>query len=446
MRTALVQGQMAGLQLQQAKNEEAGNEAVDAELRDPNAVDKYGINEVGLKRLSSEGFGRQALQYATKRTQAMAQEAQLQASIASRTSAELGIVKQKAELTDSIYTAGSEAVAQLGPNATPQARQDAWSKAVTSKKDEYRKAGTPQENLDAVPNEYAVAQGSLPVIRAINAAADRELSRRKDTAAAKHLEEEAAAIPKRLELEKKGLSLRERSVASLERARGMDLPSEDLDRAEQIDAALISRGYTFPGGASRGSLFRRMGALSKAHPDMTPDEIAENIIDHRLTLTAQTAAERRAGTTVGGITQAVNEMDAIGGRVLFHSAQLPRGALKGYNSVRQFLEDQQSDPTLLALKTDLYELERAAEQMAKTRGGSDMHIRERLEKLFSSAYDDRALRALVLEMRGLGYDIKKSGYKTIREVSKGESEGEAPPGTKPQSADEAAIMKKYGIQ
>jgi hypothetical protein len=242
------------------------------------------------------------------------------------------------------------------------------------------------------------------------------------------------------------------------------------DRESELLAALADRNVSLPAGLrSQQQIKATVDGLFKAHPDMTAGEIADGIKSGKLKLTAETKAAQTAGTQIGKVSVAVNEIEPFGRQVLEASKDLPRESQSlTINGLLQRGEKELNNPQLLRLKVKLQALNNAYDQLA-ARGGTDKDKREHIHELFDARLTDQNIQTLVKAVNEEGAGAKEAAAGTIGEVSgaaipgtggasttPGVTPPAAPPARRPgQGAsgpkqqvpdDIAAILAKHGVQ
>lgn len=191
------------------------------------------------------------------------------------------------------------------------------------------------------------------------------------------------------------------------------------DHQSELLAAMADANVSLPAGLrSQSQIKATIDGLYAAHPDMTAAEITEGIKSGKLKLTAESSAARTAGTQVGKVTLATNEIEPFGRQVLEASKNLPKG--RDYdltlNGILQAKDKDLQDPNLLVLKAKLQALNNAYDQLA-ARGGTDKDKRAHVHDLFDSRLNDQNIQALVKAVTEEGQGAKEAADKTIGEVS-----------------------------
>jgi len=193
--------------------------------------------------------------------------------------------------------------------------------------------------------------------------------------------------------------------------------TEFSDEHKDLLAALAVHNVNLPAGLrSQAQIKSTLDGLLKREKGKTADEIAEDIASGKLKLTAETAGARTAGTQIGKVALAANELDTFGDQVLEASKGLPRGSNLTLNGLMQMADKQISDPRLLQLKIKLTALNNAYDQLA-ARGGTDAEKRAHIHELFDSRLSDAAIQQLVAGVKQEAEGARAAANRTIAETS-----------------------------
>lgn len=201
------------------------------------------------------------------------------------------------------------------------------------------------------------------------------------------------------------------------------------DRQSELLAALADRSVSLPAGLrSQAQIKATLDGLLKRHADLTPEQIADGIKTGKLKLAAETGAARVAGTQIGKVALAANELDTFGDQVLSASQQLKDWVRKApvgltIRGLMQMGEKQASNTGLLNLKLKLTALNNAYDQLA-SRGGTDQEKRAHIHELFDFRLTDAGIRTLVTGVKQEAEAARTAADRTIAETSQ-----EAIPGT-----------------
>ncbi len=189
------------------------------------------------------------------------------------------------------------------------------------------------------------------------------------------------------------------------------------DEQKDLLAALAVHNVNLPAGLrSQAQIKSTLDGLLTREKGKTADEIAEDIASGKLKLTAETAGARTAGTQIGKVALAANELDTFGDQVLTASKGLPRGSSLTLNGLMQMADKQISDPRLLQLKIKLTALNNAYDQLA-ARGGTDAEKRAHIHELFNERLSDEAIQQLVRGVKEEAEGARAAANRTIAETS-----------------------------
>lgn len=203
----------------------------------------------------------------------------------------------------------------------------------------------------------------------------------------------------------------------------IDFQGMKLDRAQfspnqqDLLAAMADLNVNLPAGLrSQAQIKSTLDGLERAHPNESAVDIAQGIKSGKLKLTAETAGARTAGTQIGKVSLAGNELSTFGDQVLEASAAIPRGSSMTMNGLMQMKDSEFSDPALLRLKTKLQALNSAYDQLA-ARGGTDKDKRAHIHELFNSKLSDAGIKELVRSVKEEAKGAKDAASLTMGEVS-----------------------------
>jgi hypothetical protein len=198
------------------------------------------------------------------------------------------------------------------------------------------------------------------------------------------------------------------------------------DTESDLLAALADKNVSLPAGLrSQTQIKSTIDGLLRKHPEMSADEIAEGIKSGKLKLAAETKGAQTAGTQIGKVALAANELDTFGDQTVEASAAVPRGNFVPYNQLRQTADSKISDPALLRFKAKMQALENAYNQLA-ARSGTDVDKRAHIHELFNAANSDEAVQTLVKSLKEEAVGARDAADRTIAETS-----GSAIPGAGP---------------
>lgn len=197
------------------------------------------------------------------------------------------------------------------------------------------------------------------------------------------------------------------------------LDKSQFDESDQdLLGAMADKNVSLPAGLrSQAQIQATLKGLRERHSDMTADQIADGLASGKIKLAAEVRAGQTAGTQIGKVGLAANELDTFGDQVLEASRNMPRGneglTLRG---LMQAGEKQISDPKLLVLKAKLQALNNAYDQLA-ARGGTDQDKRAHVHELFDARLTDEGIRALVKAVKEEAVGAREAANRTIAETS-----------------------------
>jgi hypothetical protein len=201
-------------------------------------------------------------------------------------------------------------------------------------------------------------------------------------------------------------------------------------------ASLSAKGISLPAGMrSKEQQIATLNGLLRKYPDLSPDEIAENIGNGQINFGSDKKAATVAAGQEGKVSTAVNELSVFGDQALAASAKVPRGSFIPVNSLMQMADTAISDPNLLTLKLKLNALNNAYNVLS-ARGGTDAESRKHVAQLFSAATGPEGVEALVK-----GLKEEASGAKAAARQASHVEAAPADPSVPPEIA---ALLKKHG--
>lgn len=156
-------------------------------------------------------------------------------------------------------------------------------------------------------------------------------------------------------------------------------------------ASLAARGASLPAGLrSKDQQISTLRGLIRKYPDLTPDQIADQIASGQIAFGAERKETQTAAAVGGKVSVAENEINTSAPLVLASSANMPRGSFIPINKLIQMGDEQISDPKLLDLKIKINSMLNAYDLLAG-RGGTDVGKRDAAHKLLTSATSAEAL-------------------------------------------------------
>jgi hypothetical protein len=189
------------------------------------------------------------------------------------------------------------------------------------------------------------------------------------------------------------------------------------DTESNLLAALADKNVSLPAGLrSQVQIKSTVDGLLRRHPELSADEIAEGIKSGKLKLAAETKGAQTAGTQIGKVALAANELESFGDQTMEASAAVPRGKFVPYGELRQKVLTKDSDPALLRFKAKMQALENAYNQLA-ARSGTDVEKRAHIHELFNTANSDEAVRTLVTALKEEAAGARDAANRTSAETS-----------------------------
>jgi len=203
------------------------------------------------------------------------------------------------------------------------------------------------------------------------------------------------------------------------------------DRQSELLASLADRNVSLPAGLrSQQQIRSTLDGLLAKHADLTPDQIADGIKSGKLKLAAETKGAQTAGTQIGKVALAANELDTFGDQTLDASSAVPRGKFVPWNTLRNYADTKISDPQLLRFKAKMQALENAYNQLA-ARSGTDVEKRAHIHELFNTANSPQAVATLVKALKEEAVGAREAADRTIAEASETAIPGAGPAASTP---------------
>jgi hypothetical protein len=171
-------------------------------------------------------------------------------------------------------------------------------------------------------------------------------------------------------------------------------------QGQALLAALNERGANLSSGGSRSKdqINRTAEKIMERHPDMSPDQVAEMIIDKQIEFKADVKETQTAAAVAGRVKVAGNEIEQFAPLVLQASANVKRGDFVPLTTLLQKKDTAISDPNLKQLKISIVSLLNAYDQLA-ARGGTDKEKRAEAHRLLTAADGPEALAAGIQQFR-----------------------------------------------
>ena len=232
-----------------------------------------------------------------------------------------------------------------------------------------------------------------------------------DTAAKAQQTREAAETEKEKHDRETEDTARRHAAIAEKKSQGFD------DRQSELLAALADRNVSLPAGLrSQQQIAATINGLFAKHPEMSADQIADGIKSGKLKLAAETKGAQTAGTQIGKVALASNELDTFGDQTLQASQDVPRGNFVPWNQLKNMANSKISDPKLLRFKAKMQALENAYNQLA-ARSGTDVDKRAHIHELFNIANGPEAVETLVRSLKEEASGARDAADRTIAETS-----------------------------
>jgi len=189
------------------------------------------------------------------------------------------------------------------------------------------------------------------------------------------------------------------------------------DEQKDLLAEMATNNVNLPTGLrSQDQIKATLDGLLKNNQGKSAEQIVADIKSGKLKLAAETKGAQVAGTQIGKVALAANELESFGDQTLEASAAVPRGKFVPYNRLKLLAESEISDPTLLRFKAKMQALENAYNQLA-SRSGTDVDKRAHIHELFNAANSPEAVQMLVRSLKEESAGAKQAADKTIAETS-----------------------------
>lgn len=272
---------------------------------------------------------------------------------------------------------------------------------------------------------------------------------------AQRSKEGAAALKAQLEFHKEQTAEAKETETERHNRAMEDLGQQRVDKSGAnftpemgaLMAALAEKGVSLPTGfrskEQQATLYK--GLLDR-NPGKSPDEIADAVKSGKLKLSAETKGAQTAGTQIGRVALAANELKTFGDQTLSASDAIPRGKFVPWNRLKQMADTKLSDPSLLRFKAKMQALENAYNQLA-ARSGTDVEKRAHIHELFNTANSPEAVKELVRALKEESVGAKEAADRTIAETSESSIPGTGSPASAAGGAvkpyDDAAKEARY---
>lgn len=206
-------------------------------------------------------------------------------------------------------------------------------------------------------------------------------------------------------------------------------------QTQELLASLAAKGVSLPTGfRSQAQMQATLDGLIAKYPNLTADEIADNIASGQIDFGAAKKETTTAAAQAGRVAIATNELNTFAPLVLQASANVPRGSFMPINKLLQTADNQLSDPNLRQLKISITSMMNAYDQLA-ARGGTDMNKRAEAHALLTSADSPETLTAAI----SMFQKEAAAAGQAAAEATKYRKPGDAPKQTAPVEAINALI-------
>jgi hypothetical protein len=211
---------------------------------------------------------------------------------------------------------------------------------------------------------------------------------------------------------------RERHDRALEEAAAKKATGATFSSEERtLLSEMALRNVNLPAGLrSQQQIKATLQGLLEKNPDRSPSEIADDIKSGRLKLAAETKGAQTAGTQIGKVALAANELDTFGDQTLEASDAIPRGKFVPWTQLQQYADTKLSEPSLLRFKAKMQALENAYNQLA-ARSGTDVEKRAHIHELFNTANSPAAVKTLIQALKEESVGAREAANRTIAETS-----------------------------
>lgn len=438
---------LMAMQVQQARQQMAGQNALKKILSDPNAIDSTtGLptpnalkSMMAIDPQAGMAFQQGILKTKDQQLQLMDDQIKISGSLVSQVGEPAMIAYQDAidkglpepdarRIGQATYTQGYEAVRQGG--AVPKSIMD----GVPSSFDPTRVRGNLMKYADIV-KQHEDAQKQARADRKEDF--QEEEAGKRDERADARMGQMAAALGARNESGGTLVTLKDKdgkdvpafvekdgSVKPVALPEGTSLAGKvGADKAGgaafdpkmgELMAALAERGVSVPAGfrskEQQSALYK---GLLERNKDKTPDEIAESIAKGQLEFGAQKKEITTAAGKAGAVEVAQNELNEFVPLALKASAAVPRGSWVPLSRLFQMADESISDPALKDFKIRNQAVINAYDQLA-ARGGTDVKKREENHNLLTTADGPEAYKAALEAIQSEGEAAHRAAVRATR--------------------------------
>jgi len=191
-------------------------------------------------------------------------------------------------------------------------------------------------------------------------------------------------------------------------------------RGQEISSEVAMLGISIPAGMgskNRVQIYNSLASDPK-YSGMSPHQIAEQIKENKIGLSAQTRAANTEANIAGKVSYAEKEIPKMASMVEQISAQVPRDKFVPVNRLMQMADASISNPQLRQLKIAINSMLNAYDVLA-ARGGTDVAKREEAHRLLSSADSPQALRAALTTFQQEASIAGQAAQEAIQEAVSG---------------------------
>ena len=223
-----------------------------------------------------------------------------------------------------------------------------------------------------------------------------------------------------LEKQREWFAMQRSNQMALAAATGRTGAANWSDKEHSLLAELALHNVNLPVGMrSQQQIHATLQGLLEARPNLTTAEIAQEIKDGKLALTAETAEARTAGTITGKVEFAISDIQEMSPLVLSASKKVPQ---KDFIPVNKLLvaysEGIVQDPNQRQLAVYINSMLNAYDVLA-ARGGTDIEKRKAAHSLLLKADSPDSLKAGVDAFMDEAYAADRAAKSTIKKVSGG---------------------------
>lgn len=407
--------QLDRLKLNSAKSAQADQAKAKSILKDADYSTPEGVTKTAEK-LSRAGLADQAMDFMKVMQELQSSKGNLQKQQYEILAAQNDMI---GNVTAGLVNEYDSVAARVGPQQALAMMQPKYQAAIQQLSNTRLPDGTPALGPNQMQQIQANPQFNPDFLRTVAqrskegaAALKAQLEFHKEQTAEKRVDE-----TERHNREMEGLANRKETNKE---AGGFTAAQKDLL------AEMAMRNVNLPAGLrSQQQIKATLDGLMKRNDGKTPAQIADEIKSGKLKLTAETKGAQTAGTQIGKVALAANELDTFGDQTLEASNAIPRGKFVPWNKLSQMVDSKVSDPSLLRFKAKMQALENAYNQLA-ARSGTDVDKRAHIHELFNTANSPEAVETLVQALKEESVGAKAAADRTIAETSESSIPGTGP--------------------